>query len=295
VRTAIALSLACCALACCALAACGAEEALNPLPVDAGATDAGTDAGSGGSAPDAGAPKRTVLQRNPFGNVAETENLMLDGDFEWFTPFADQYAWLSGSSLSAIGYTLPDVALGAACRSGLRCASVKKHAVILGLGLASQGTKLEVSVWAKVTAGPCSKVIVTLADWDGLQDPSLPSDLNVAVKPVADQPDADGWCHLGAVVDARAHKPALIISNSTAGVMLVDDVVLRKAPVTKALFVEHGPPSAEAAADLRTAGEALRRLRGPHDAPPNEARRAYDKSRHDGAASGPKPRTPSER
>jgi hypothetical protein len=265
------------ALAGCASAGCSAEESLRPLSSST-ATDAGAG-GSGGSAPDAGAPRRTVLARNPFGNVAETGNLMLDGDFEWFTPFADQYAWLSGSSLQNIGYTLPDVALGAACRSGLRCASLKKHAVIVGLGLASQGTRLEVSVWAHVTAGPCSKVIVTLADWEGLQGETQNGDPSVAVKPLADEPDAEGWCHLDAVVDARQHKPALIISNSTAGVLLVDDVVLRKAPVTKALHVAHGPPSAETAADLAAAGEALRRLRGPHDAPPNEARRALDAAR----------------
>lgn len=262
-------------LALAALAGCSAEEALQPLSTGT-AADAGAG-GSGGSPPDAGPPRRTVLQRNPFGNVAETGNLMLDGDFEWFTPFADQYAWLSGSSLQNLSYALPDVALGAACRSGLRCASLKKHAALVGLGLASQGTKLEVSLWAHVTAGPCSKVIVTLADWEGLQDPSLNGDPSVSVKPLADEPDAQGWCHLGAVVDARQHKPVLVVSNNTAGVLLVDDVVLRKAPATKALLVAHGPPSAETAAELAAAGDALRRLRGPHDAPPNQARRALER------------------
>ena len=61
------------------LAAAGCTAALeevNPVGTDAGTTShthTGAGGGGTGGAPvDAGAPKRTVMHRNPFGNVAET-------------------------------------------------------------------------------------------------------------------------------------------------------------------------------------------------------------------------------
>jgi hypothetical protein len=258
-----------------ALAGCsGGEERINPVngTPDAGMTDAGNGGtgGTGGAPADAGPPKRTVLQRNPFGNVKETQNLLWDGDFELYSPFSDEYGWLSGASASTIDYVLPDVKMGAACRSGMRCASLKKHHIIAGLGVAATGAKLEVSFWAHVAKGVCSKVNAFLSDWESQADP------DVMIMPASDTPDAGGWCSFDAVVDARKAKPLLFIQNNTDGELLVDDCVLKKAPPATALKVVHGPISAGAQADLEAARARFQRLRGPHDTPPNAARRAYE-------------------
>ncbi|MFT3774635.1 MAG: S41 family peptidase [Minicystis sp.] len=254
-----------------ALAGCtGGTEELNPLPVTT-SMDAGTmeDAGTGG-APDAGTPKRTVMQRNPFGNVAETENLLWDGDFEWYSPFSDQYGWLAGSSPSSLGFSFTDVKLGAECRSGIRCAWLKKKKAIAGIAVASAGNKLEVSFWAHVTAGPCGKVKASLIEFQ------TNLDADVAIQPVSDEPDAEGWCHYDSIVDPRKGKPALYIQNGTDGDVLVDDAVIKKVPATMSLKAYHGPLTPELAADLAEARAALQRARGPHDSPPNAARRAYE-------------------
>jgi len=260
-----------------ALAGCsGGDENISPVNgvPDGGTTDAGTGgAGTGGAPGDAGPPKRTVLQRNPFGNVAETQNLLWDGDFELYSPFSDEYGWLAGSSPTTLDYVLPDVKMGAACRSGMRCASLKKHHVIAGLGVASVGAKLEISFWAHVAKGTCGKVDAVLSDWEAQLDP------DVMMAPSSDTPDASGWCTFDAVVDARKAKPLLFIQNNTDGDLLVDDCVLKKAPPSTALKVVHGPPTAELAAQVEAARARFQRLRGPHDAPPNAARRAYEKWR----------------
>jgi hypothetical protein len=252
-----------------ALLGCGGGEALSPL----GADDAGapTDAGAGGAAPDAGTPKRTVFQRNPFGNVAESENLLWDGDFEWYSPFSDQYGWLAGSSASTLGFTFTGVEIGAACRSGVRCAVVKKHAVLAGIAVASKDEPLAVSLWAHVTAGPCSKVFAAVTVFDEAADP------DVELQPAAEEPEATGWCHLQAVLDPRAGKPLLFLRNDTAGDVLVDDAVIKRAPKATSVKAMHGPLTEAHALELVAVRESVARLHGPHDPPPNAARSAYEK------------------
>jgi hypothetical protein len=263
------------ALAAALLGCAGGDEVVNPLPTGTTTTlDAGAGGGgAGGGAVDAGPPKRTVMMRNPFGNVAETENLLWDGDFEWYSPFSDQYGWLSGASAGALDFAFADVKLGAVCRSGIRCAWLRKKYVIAGLAVASAGNKLEVSFWAHLAMGACAKVAGTLTDFASLEGFPV-ADPDVMIHPVAADPDAAGWCHYDAVVDARKDKPALFISNGTGGDVLVDDAVIKKVPPAMAVKAFHGPLTAELTADLAAARAAFRKLRGPHDAPPSAARRA---------------------
>lgn len=273
------MSAAVLAAASAALPGCSPEsERLNPAPtgsgpvIDAGPIDdgGGTGGSGGGGVIDAGPPKRTIIQRNPFGNVAERENLLWDGDFEWYSPFSDQYGWLAGASTATLGFAFSDVRLGAACHSGIRCAALKKKRVIAGLAVASQGNKLAVSFWAHVTAGACSKVVATLVDFGEQVDP------DVSIKPVVADPDASGWCQYDAVVDARLGKPVLLITNLSDGEALVDDVVIKKVAAAMSLKAFHGPHTAELSADLADARAAFARLRGPHDPPPSAARRAFE-------------------
>jgi hypothetical protein len=250
-------------------------EQVNPLaggPPDAPMGDAGpADAGDGGL-PEAGPIKRTVEQRNPFGNVAETENLLWDGDFEWYSPFADEYGWFEVTGVVA-GLTLSDVRVGAACRSGLKCAALAKGAQIVGVAVASRGNKLRVSLWAHLVKGTCAQVTATLSDLDFKVDP------NIAIHAVAADPDAGGWCHYDGVVDPRSHKPGLFVHNGTGAEVLIDDAVIKKVPSSMAQSALHGPLTAEMTAAIDAMQTAYAARRGPHDAPPSAARAAFEQWR----------------
>lgn len=250
-----------------ALASCGVEEPLSPVGSFA---DGGVDGsgGQGGGSADAG-PKRTVMTRNPFGNVAASDNLLWDGDFEWYSPFSDQYGWLSGPPY---GYSFPNVEVGPQCRSGLKCALIKKGKGILGLGVASQGNQLEASFWAKVTMGTCDQVKGTVTD---IFSPTM-SDTNVKVPAIDTAPDADGWCHYQVIVSPRESKPSLMIQNSTGGDVLIDDAILRKAPPAKVLNAPIEAPEADLVLAIEAARSDVAKLKGPFDPPPNERRRAFE-------------------
>ncbi len=256
------------------LAACSfGEERVSPAPVTTASAlpDAGpppSDGGQGDAAPpDAGPKKRTVMQRNPFGNVARSENLLWDGDFEWSSPFSDQYGWLSGPPYS---YTFDNIVVGAACRSGLKCAKIAKKKAIVGIGVASVGEKLRASFWAHLEADGCDKIKSTVSNFFDKTEPDAP------ITALSPTPDEGGWCEFNTVLPARSHKPYLHIENRTAGVVIIDDAVLERASGAAPLSLQIGPPTAEDAAALALAAEQIGKLRGPHDSPPNAARRALE-------------------
>ncbi len=258
------------------LAACSlGEERVSPAPVASASAlpDAGPPPSDGGSddaaPPDAGPKKRTVMQRNPFGNVAKSENQLWDGDFEWSSPFSDQYGWLSGPPYS---YAFDNIVVGAACRSGLKCAKVAKKKVIIGIGVASMGEKLRASFWAhvEVDAGGCDKIKSTVSDFFTNTEPDAP------ITALSPTPDPGGWCEFNTVLPARSNKPYLYIENRTTGEVIIDDAVLERASGSMPLSLQIGPPTAEDAAALALAAEQIGKLRGPHDSPPNAARRALE-------------------
>jgi hypothetical protein len=263
------------AIAVVAILGCSVDETVDPRNGVPPAPDAGPppmmDAGQDAMPPpemDAGPPKRTIEQRNPFGDVAETQNLLWDGDFEWSSPFSDEYGWLPGPPLDYMPFT--GIRIGAACHSGIKCAAVKKKHVITAIGVASTGHKLEASFWAHVKGGPCDAVKgKIIADQSGVE-PDAP----VAAESM--DPDASGWCHYRSVIDARSHKPYLNISNQTSDEIVIDDAVLKQAGAMEALSVPHLPPTWEDAQEIAAVRALLFSRRGPHDAPPNEAKRAYE-------------------
>jgi hypothetical protein len=114
----------------------GAGDGLAGAPTIPAAGSGGSAGQTGGQGGDAGAPItpiRTVHQRNPFGNVAASDNLLWDGDFEWSGAFLAQYAWSSGKSWKTSGG--PEIEVLAACHSGMKCARVKKGGSIGGIGV----------------------------------------------------------------------------------------------------------------------------------------------------------------
>lgn len=256
------------------LSGCDVTETVSPVPVPS-TTATTTDGGAGGGGGEGGGaptPKilRTVEQRSPFGNVAATDNLLWDGDFEWSSAFADQYGWLSGPPYS---YDFPAATIGAACRSGLKCATVAKNKAIIGLGVGAQSAPLSVTVLARPEMGTCADVDVFLLDGATLaKDVSIPH--------VSDAPDSTGWCLYSSVVESHPSRVYLLVDNNTGATLLVDDAVVRVQPPGDAppppAPPKVEPPSAERAARRDAAREAITRLRGPHIPPPNAARRAFE-------------------
>ena len=255
-------------------AGCSDAEQASPLGVPTAHVDAGPpppeDAGIDAEPPppaDAGLPRRTIEQRNPFGNVAETENLLWDGDFEWSSPFADQYGWLSGPPL---GYAFSGGRIGAECHSGIKCAAVKKKGNLAAIGVSAEGSKLDVSFWAHVKMGGCEGVKASVISLFTAGDPTAPVTADLP------QPGEGGWCHYHSVIAARSVKPYLLIANNTGDEIIVDDAVMKKAPPTMTLSVKYLPPTSEDVVAVEQARAELAALRGPHDAPPNPAKRALE-------------------
>ncbi len=256
------------------LGGCADNETVNPLPVDAGVPpDGGAGGGGGGGA----APvKRTVTQTNPFGDVKETENLLWDGDFEWFSVFSDEYAWIDGPMFDS--YTFTNIVVGPPCISGLKCAMIAPGRSIAGIGVAAKGEPLEASFYAKPAGGFCAEVQGFVASIFT----ATPQDQEAEVKPVTKQADASGWCHYHAIIPARTEKPSLFIENKTTGVLAknvyVDDCVLKVAP--KGMHADASGADDEMRSHLDRARAGLAKRRGPHDPRPNDARRAFEAWNH---------------
>jgi hypothetical protein len=252
---------------------CSDVESVNALPSDAG-TDASAPDGGGG---DAGTPKRTVMQRNPFGDVKETQNLLWDGDFEWYSAFSDEYAWLNGPPFDSATFT--GILVGAACRSGLKCVSIQPSMAIVGIGVASKGDKIEASFFAAPPGGICSEVRgFVISPFN-----SPANDPEVEIKPLTKKAAASGWCEYRGVVAARTEKPGLYLKNASGAALgkpaIVDDCVLKVAPKDADLDGSQATSAMDEAtrAEIdRARADIARYHKGPHDPPPNVARRALE-------------------
>jgi hypothetical protein len=261
-----------------AASSCG-DENDSPVRIAGSKPDGGVpnDAGPDGST-DGGPVVRTVMQRNPYGNVAETENLLWDGDFEWASPFSDEYGWFP---FPLSQQAVPPILVGPDCRSGLKCAVLKHNKGAIGIGVASKGSKLEASFWTKPASGAdCTSFRAVL-----LSVPSLLAaaqtllgqpDPDNEVAPESPAPGPDGWCHFDAVVAERTQRIFLYVYNSANGEALLDDAVVKRAPANKALSALVGPPSDERVKELDAVRAAARTHSLPSDPPPNTARRAFE-------------------
>ena len=232
-----------------------------------------TPTGEGGGGGEGGGPPapvivRTVEQRNPFGNVAATDNLLWDGDFEWSSPFSDQYGWLSGPPFS---YAFPAATIGADCRSGIKCVTVAKNKGIIGIGVGSGQSAIVATVFAKPKSGVCADVEVTLF---GL----FSNAPEVAIPPTTEAPDSTGWCLYRGTAESYPQKAYLFVDNNSGEDAVIDNAVLRpvapgEAPPSPP--PPAAPPTADQKARRDDAREAALRLRGPHLPPPNAAQRAF--------------------
>lgn len=257
------------------LPACDVDETVSPVEglgttTATETTTTETTSGTGGSGGGPGAPIRTVEQRNPFGNVAATDNLLWDGDFEWSSPFSDQYGWLFGPPY---GYAFPAATIGAACRSGIKCVTLPKNKGIIGIGVGVEPAGLDVTVYAKPSEGnSCASVDVSLIDIESIQQN------DVAVPENANDPDSTGWCLYRAQALVLERKVYLLIANHGTADVTIDDAVVRPTPknAPPPPPPPMGPLSAERALRHEEARAALLALRGPVIPPKSPARRAFE-------------------
>lgn len=217
IRTATALALAASMLAC-----QGNDTTLPPAPV----LDAGPDAPDAGETPDAGpAVIRTVETRSPFGDLSVTDNLVLDGDFE-FTGRTGQAPWMV---FDRNGQAVLGFATGGLCRSGVRCAKLAKGAEMVGWLASPKAGGMNVSAWVKPAAGECYDVQVAVADLNTQGEGELvPAD--------GPRADASGWCHYqGDVGNYAGRQPVVYVGpagEQVQGPILADDIVARALPPT---------------------------------------------------------------
>lgn len=258
------------ALAALAVAACDTSEALSPSPTppDGGPPPDASSGGAGGRGGGAPAPKRSMLQRNPFGNVAARDNLLWDGDFEWSSPFSDQYGWLWGPPF---GFDLPPLVVGPACRSGLKCMTLPDSDALLaiGVGTTAPGVSASVWVWTSPESSGCAEVSAVLT-WTtiGAQEDDVPLAL-------ADG-SAGGWCHLAGAAPERAGKLYLYVENDSGEPALVDDAVVTRLAAPPQALASSASMDPGLRARARAAAAEARALR-PADPPPDPRKEAFQR------------------
>lgn len=262
-----------------ALAGCVEESAPSPVPGEGGSPPSGLHPEEFPRSPQYPLEKRTIVQRNPFGNVAAAQNLLWDGDFEWSSPFGDQYGWFEPPA----NPTLSDIVVGAACKSGVKCARLKKNSDVIGIAVGSKTLPLSASLWVRFegedngVAPACDSAQAYLLDAGVFED----GDPEVELLPVAAQPDESGWCQLAGTTPVRKNKPYLVVVNDANVPMLLDDAVLLAVEAPSALPPARPLVAAELTAEERArfsqARAAIAANRHPVTRPGKEAREALER------------------
>jgi hypothetical protein len=210
---------------------------------DAGAGGAQSSAPDGAPELDSAAPIRTVLRRNPFGNTAVADNLMVDGDFEW-SGGSGQQGW---RAFSQVGEARLSRGFGGHCRSGVSCAAASYGLNLLGMAAAPAGKKMRISIWSKPPDAICASSGVLVISCTTGAVFGLAS-----LQPTSDGAGADGWCeHLG-IAPEMSEQPCLYVTAHVEPEqrVLIDDAVLVAAGDGERISIAPTAPSAELAAQI---------------------------------------------
>lgn len=173
------------------LVGCAREERLNPIG-ETEIVDAGVDAPE----EDAGPIVRRVEERNPFGGPPN--NLLADGDFELSVSSSTfgQYGWIAFSSGFAQLVMLAET--GGICRSGLRCARMKKGQLLYGQGTAAADESAHA---AKIFLKPVDALTPSeppatyeCKDLGEVQVFECSTGTILSVLKPDEAPGSDGWC-----------------------------------------------------------------------------------------------------
>ncbi len=187
----------------------GGTQPLPPLTTDAGV-------------PTLAAPTRTIGYRNPFGNVLQPGNLMVDGDFE-LTGRSDQAPWIAFNQMMQAQETL-NYDTGGRCRSGVRCGLIGKGDTLIGyFSSPANGGNFNVRVYIQPETGHCGDAVVTTFD-------VATNNTGQTVQSDTDAPAADGWCVFEGMGQSLSYdEPALLVmmaSNPQGSMVHVDEATV---------------------------------------------------------------------
>lgn len=225
------------------LVACGKSEKVQP-PTPPVTTDAGVPAPA--------AATRTVGYRSPFGDAFQSDNLMVDGDFE-LTGRTDQAPWTVYDN----GQQTLNYETGGHCRSGVRCAIIGPNDALIGYMASPATDDAEIRAYAKPDSGRCADMQIYEFDF-------VTNSTAGTAQPTTTSPGDDGWCfYTGKASNLAYEQPGLYIqiaSNAQSKTLIVDQVSVLPAsqvPVHGVMppFVA---PSAEVRARIENASTYLR-------------------------------------
>jgi hypothetical protein len=175
---------------------------------------------------------RQISERSPFGDLAATRNLALDGDFE-LEQGAFNSAWAMIEPDGSFSGTLV-YASGARCRSGLYCADAQTGQSLIAQYVPIRPGTAGVFTLAAKPAGACSDVHAEL-DLGPSADQTV-YDVYVAT-PTSATPGSDGWCtYEGAYAADRPLYQWTQVMLSSTSETLFDDIVVLETPGAR----EHG-------------------------------------------------------
>jgi len=215
-----------------ALVACGKNET-QPQPDAAVLPDA--------AIPTPASPTRTVGHRSPFGDAFQSNNLMVDGDFE-LTGRTDQAPWIVfTTSQQTLNYET-----GGHCRSGVRCAIIVPNDALVGYMTSPPSEDFEVRAYLKPDTGHCADAQVYVFD-------VASNAISASATSTTQTPGDDGWCFFDGKGNALVYQqPALYIQigpNTKAKTLIVDQVSVL--PVSQVPVHGIVPPPQQPSADLQ--------------------------------------------
>ncbi len=148
---------------------------------------------------------RTVGHRNPFGDALQSDNMMVDGDFE-LTGRTDQAPWVVfNQTQQTLNYDT-----GGRCRSGIRCAVIGKGDQLVGFLTSPALANFVVRVYVKPENSSCHEASVIVVDL-------ATNNTGGSAQPVSPTPDADGWCLFQGSSSSIAYgEPAVFVSLATS-------------------------------------------------------------------------------
>lgn len=236
-----------------ALAGCEGEGSLPAMgPPKPPPTPPAEDAGVPPPPPPPGPRVRTVEVRGWAGTAG---NLLVDGDFELSGVGDGQAGWIAVGPDGQVPF---DVETGGLCKSGLRCAQMKRDLAFFARGTAAPAGKRHLAtLWAKPPLGSdCTVVTVQLLTCDAFT-------FIGKLKRDDDLPDASGWCRYQADVAKQPRAVCMYVDNqlgSSTDVVLLDAAVLAPNDGTVALqgFASE-PQTAAEAARVAAAADFIRR------------------------------------
>lgn len=213
------------------LVGCTSEKELPPTPPLT--TEAGVPAPA--------AATRTVGHRSPFGDAFQSDNLMVDGDFE-LTGRNDQAPWIVFTNQQE---TL-DYETGGHCRSGIRCAIITPADALVGYMTSPSNEQFEIRAYAKPESGHCADAQIYSFD-------VVNNNINGQASPTTQLADEDGWCFYdGQSPPITYLQPALYIQiapNTKSKTLVVDQVSVL--PASKVPVHGITPPPQQPSAELR--------------------------------------------